>query len=124
MTSARLALALFLTLGIASSACAPSVGDASERSRRGPITLEEIQRSGVTTTAYDLVQNLRPEWFHSRTGNPIRVYLDEVRYGDDARSLAGLSVQNIRRIERIDSGRATARFGTGHLEGAFLVTSR
>lgn len=120
-------LALGLVLGVA--ACAPAGGEAVERARRGPITLEEIQGARVSGTAYELVQRLRPEWLviRGRQASPdegIVVYVNDQRVGRTAFALREVSVQDVRQIEKLDARIATNRFGPGHLHGAILVTTR
>jgi hypothetical protein len=111
-------------------ACAPPAGDAAERSRRGAITLSEIEGARVSGSAYDLVQNLRPEWLvlrgtQSMGGDGgIAIYVNDQRVGYGNGTLRGISAQDVRRMERLDARIATNRYGGGHLHGAILITSR
>jgi hypothetical protein len=108
-------------------ACAPTNGDAAQRSARGPVTAEEIQEAGIRGSALDALRQLRPEWLRSRTvEGQIRVYLDGSRYGNTAASLNGIPVQSVGRIERLSANAASTRFGSGsggHPEGAIAVTT-
>jgi hypothetical protein len=127
----RYALTLTFALGLVLTACAPAGGEAAQRGNRGPITLQDIEASMVSTNAYDLVQSLRPDWLQLRgtqtfsANQPgIIIYVNDTRYGSNVRSLSELDVRNVRRIERLDSRQATTRYGAGHLQGAILVTLR
>ena len=96
--------------------------------RRNTIFLEEIANSSATD-AYDLIETLRPHWlggrgvksFRSRTASNPVVYVDGQRHGDIL-SLTTLSVYNVVRIQYMNAGDATIRFGTGHPGGAILIT--
>lgn len=117
--------------------CAPAAE--TRRSSRSPITAAEIQEARITTSAFDAVRRLRPEWLvirgqsdiadrpPDRTGgvyganDDIRVYVDGQRYGYTAEALHTISVQGVRRIQRMTAREATARFGAGHFSGAFSI---
>jgi len=132
MTLARPVFALLLAFGLALPACAPSAGDAAERSRRGPITSADVEASMLSGNAYELVQSMRPEWLTLRGSQTfsggaqpgIIVYVNDQRVGGSSVALREISVRDVRRIERLDSRVATNRFGAGHLHGAILVTTR
>jgi hypothetical protein len=123
-SAALLMLACILVLG----ACG-STG-VQERGSRDVLTAEEIrQASGAT--AYDVVQQLRPQFLRVRSGRTIQasgptgpiVYVDNIRSGglDALRMIRAESVSEIRYINAAD---ATTRFGTGHMAGAILVRLR
>ena len=99
--------------------------------KRNPevISLEEIRASGDVQNAYDLVQRLRPTWLTFRGPSSINlttpelvVYFNGVRRGgpDTLRELELRGVKELRHLRGTD---ATQRFGTGHENGAILVTS-
>ena len=123
MTRTLIAVGLIFGLGLLLTACAPA-GDDVVRSARGPITAAEIADAGITTTALDAVQRVRPQWLHTRGGQAVRVYLDGNRFGDEIRSLAGIPAGNVHRIERLNPQQATTRWGGGHLGGAISVETR
>ncbi|HUF49561.1 MAG TPA: hypothetical protein VMN60_01930, partial [Longimicrobiales bacterium] len=81
--------------------------------------------------AYDLLTRLRPQWLRPRgsvsaqdpdAGYPV-VYLDGTRYGrpELLRSLRTDDVQSIQYLGPTD---ASTRYGTGHVGGVILVTTR
>jgi len=88
----------------------------------------EIDEAGPTS-AYDLVQKLRPMWLRKRgqtsftQEGDVVVYLDGTRLGA-REALRGVSTVNLESLEYIDAGRATNRFGAGHVNGAILLRSR
>ena len=99
---------------------------------RSILTANEIQmQKAGAWTAYDVIARLRPEYLRSRGAASLRnttpptavVYLDEMRYGG-INSLKSLSADQILRIEYINASDATTRFGTDHLGGAILVTTK
>jgi hypothetical protein len=122
--AAVLLLACILVLG----ACG-STG-VRERGSRDVLTAEEIQQASGAT-AYDVVQQLRPQFLRVRSGRTIQgggptgpiVYVDNIRSGglDALRMIRAESVSEIRYINAAD---ATTRFGTGHMAGAILVRLR
>lgn len=113
---------LLFSLGLFVAGCAPA-GETTRQSQRGAVTQSQIEASGVSTNAYDILQNLRPEWLTTMRGEPV-IYVDNVRHGNSVQSLRNISAQNIGRIERMTSTQASNRFGPGHLAGAILVTTR
>lgn len=117
-----LLFALMFSLGLIIAGCAPA-GETTRQSQRGPVTLTQIEASGVSTSAYDILQSLRPEWITSMRGEPV-IYVDNVRHGNSVQSLRSIAAQNVGRIERMTSTQASNRFGPGHMAGAILVTTR
>jgi hypothetical protein len=103
---------------------------------RGPqrdadlITFAEIEPLRVGT-AYEVVEQLRPEFFRTRGGASVRdatpveavVYLDGTRMGPPA-TLRGISKVTLKEIRYLDANGATMQFGVGHRGGAILVTTR
>src|ERR1043165_1131913 len=99
--------------------------------KRNPevISLEEIQASGDVQNAYDLVQRLRPTWLTFRGPSSINlatpelvVYFNGVRRGGPD-SLRELELRGVKELRHLRGTDATQRFGTGHENGAILVTS-
>lgn len=120
-------LAALLLWGCAST----GTGTAEKpRGSRYLIMEEEIVGSGATN-AYDVIQQLKPDWFLQSqrrgvksitiedSGEPV-VYVNDSRYGnvESLRSISSLNIVEIRFLQPSD---ATTRFGTGHVGGAFMV---
>jgi hypothetical protein len=103
---------------------------------RGPqrqadvITFAEIEPLRVAT-AYEVVEQLRPEFFRTRGSASVRdptpaeavVYLDGSRMGPPA-TLRSVSKTTLKEIRYLDANAATVQFGTGHRGGAILVVTR
>ncbi len=94
---------------------------------RDHIFADEIQ-SSAATNAFELIENLRPHWVEGRgikslrsrtASNPV-VYVDGQRHGDIL-SLTTIPAHNIVKIQRMNAGDATIRFGVGHPGGAILI---
>jgi hypothetical protein len=111
-------------------------GSAGERSGgsegRNVISLDDIEElSGSYGDAYQIVDRLRPRWLRSRGATSLRdpragypvVYIDGLRFGA-LQTLREIDAQSVERMELLSSSAATTRFGTGHMGGAILVTSR
>jgi len=109
------------------SACATGAPGAS-RPNPDLITRAEIDRESPSS-AYDLVQNLRPIWLRERGAvsfteeTDIVVYLDGSRLGG-RQELRNVYTQNIESLEFLDARKATNRFGSGHVNGAILIRTR
>jgi hypothetical protein len=127
MRLSALIAALFV-LGF--SACSSTKGPHGHYvpSSRNFIFADEIN-SSVATNAYDLIESLRPYWLRGRGPKSVRnrmasnpmAYVDGLRLGNIS-SLVSLPVHNIVKIEYMNSGDATIRFGTDHPGGAILIT--
>ena len=115
--------------GCASSGVVPTWQSTSEF-----VTSVEIQ-SANASTAYDLVNRLRPSWLRrggtnrmvqGRTATQITVvYLDGARMGD-AESLKGISALGINSMQWLDAAHAQALFhesGTEPIVGAIVLTT-
>ncbi len=82
-------------------------------------------------TAWDMIAHLRPEFLRTRGAlsprNPVpvraEVYVDNMHFGN-LESLKTLSAEQIVRVEYLNAGDATTRFGTGHMGGAILIQTR
>jgi hypothetical protein len=125
----RYAPAILLLL--TATACASvSRGDRT-RDTRHFISRAEIDENSAQT-AYDLVASLRPQWLWKRglqnlseaTGNEtLIVYMDNARLGPPE-TLRRVTLGSVRFIEYFDARRATQRWGTGHMQGAILVSTQ
>ena len=103
------------------------------RPRKDPnvISADELA-SRSTLTARQAIEQLRPQFLRTRgtttlgnaqTGDVIWVYLDGTRMGT-LEVLNSLSVHEIREIRYLNPSEATNRYGTGHVQGAILVTRK
>jgi hypothetical protein len=114
-----------VSLALLACASGPSSGGTSRN--RDVITLEEIEAQPIST-AYDLVQRVRPTWFRNRGPSSIRggspslpvVYVDEVWSGG-LESLRRVSTQIIREIRYINGRDATTKWGLDHGGGVIMV---
>jgi hypothetical protein len=97
------------------------------------LTHEEIAKSGVGGTAYDVISRLRPAFLVSRgqttltngtaaTSYP-NVYLDGVAYGDIT-SLRNLDSTQIAEIRMFQAWEAQTKFGMGNNGGVIAITTR
>lgn len=114
-------------VGLALLACASGPSSGGTSRNRDVITLEEIEAQPIST-AYDLVQRVRPGWFRNRGPSSIRggspslpvVYVDEVWSGGlDA--LRRVSTQIVREIRFINGRDATTKWGLDHGGGVIMV---
>ncbi len=138
-----LVLAATTALAACASSRPPSAGQAGEpqtaavtapnRPRKDPnlITEQEIA-SRPTLTARQVIEQLRPQFLRVRgtttLGNAasqdvIWVYLDGTRYGT-LEVLNNISANEVREIRYLNPSEATNRFGTGHVQGAILITRK
>ncbi|MFW6079709.1 MAG: hypothetical protein ACODAE_08815 [Gemmatimonadota bacterium] len=100
---------------------------------RDVITQEQIEAASGST-AYDIIREIRPRFLATRgsvrlaagadpsDSEPV-VYVDGVRFGG-LDSLHNVQKSDLLEVRRLGSGDATTRFGTGHVGGAILVTTR
>lgn len=123
---------LLVAATLAVAACASS----GARTTTASAPKETITRAQIDANhfvnAYDAVSTLHPTWLRRRGddtfGNPsafgsLVVYLDGVRMGD-AETLRQITASAIVTIRHLDAADATSRFGTGHGQGAILVSTR
>ena len=93
------------------------------------ITREQIERIENVSSAYAVVQRLRPNWLRKRgptsISNPsdILVYVEGSRYGPPE-SLRRINTLDIESMRFLSDDRATMRYGTGHDHGVIEVTLR
>lgn len=103
-------------------------GSTSSYSSSDTLTLQEI-RDAHTSTAFDVVRKLRPMWLQTRgretINNPseIAVYLDGIRSGGPA-FLETIPSSAVTSMRYIDAATATQRWGTNHVHGAIMVSTR
>ena len=103
------------------------------RPRRDPnlITAEELA-SRPTLTARQAIEQLRPQFLRIRgtttlgnaqTEDVIWVYVDCTRMGT-VEVLNNIGTHEVREIRYLNPSEATNRYGTGHVQGAILVTRK
>jgi hypothetical protein len=87
-----------------------------------------IEESGITRSAYEVVQSLRPIWLRGRgptsySGSQYpKVYIDGIhRRGTPKEALRQISVQRVQAIRFLGAGEATMQFGGGNENGVILV---
>lgn len=83
-----------------------------------------------TSSAFDAVQRLRPQWLSRPTAptlqpgsNPVMVYLDRHPLGP-LETLRSLTTEQIEQMEFVSGRDATTRYGTGHPSGVIEITTR
>jgi hypothetical protein len=94
------------------------------------IALDEIEASN-TTNAYDLINQVRPNWLRGRGQPSIRysqvqlpvVYLEDRRQGD-LNVLRSFPTGSIAELRYINATTATTRFGNGHAGGVIQIVPR
>ncbi|HST62913.1 MAG TPA: carboxypeptidase-like regulatory domain-containing protein [Longimicrobium sp.] len=108
--------------------------------RRRLIARDEVANTRVST-AFDLVQALRPQWLRARGSNsmrivtrgdanwvadesPIIVYQDGRVLGPGVEMLRSIPHASIEQVEYFDAAEAQQRWGVGHPQGAIHVISK
>jgi len=118
---------MLLALALAIPACASGRGGKSS-SNPNLLTEEEIVAAGYTD-AYSTIQALRPNWLLVRgattfgSPHPIRVYLDEQRYGG-VDALKNISTQQVGAMRYYNGIQASERWGLDNGGGAIQVVTR
>lgn len=137
-TAEQAAAAVSSQSQVMEAAAAPAAGD-----RRRLIGRAEVERTTVSS-AFDLVQSLRPQWMRARGADALRtqtvetlrgaqqaitdesaiiVYVDGRRLGN-LDMLRTVSYGDIDRVEYYDGVEAQQRWGTGHSQGVIHVITR
>lgn len=118
-------ICLALLFGLA--ACTSTErGARSDQSSENTIKFDELSITVTGKTAYEVIQEVRPQWLQTRGQDSIRdpgevmVYLERTEYGS-VDSLQQLNAENIDSVEYLDSGQAQFRFGPGNTQGAIVV---
>ncbi len=119
-------------LGV-SAGCGPTPMNTPYPTRnRNVLLVDEITAAkGMGGSAYDMIAQLRPEFLRSRGATSLRnttpptaiVYLDGVKYGD-LQSLRQISGEHVTRVDYLNGSEATTRFGTDHVGGAIIITTK
>jgi hypothetical protein len=117
-------------LGMAVVGCGPRVlpgGATPARADPQFISLVEIRDSGEST-AYEVVQALRPLWLNKRGAQSIQydtdilVYMGNARIGELS-ALRQISAASIASMRFLDAKAANYRFGMGHPNGAIVLST-
>ncbi|MBA4156979.1 MAG: hypothetical protein H0X65_05835 [Gemmatimonadetes bacterium] len=122
---------LLLACVVLATACATAPAPDGTVARRNPtlITAEEIQASSASNVA-ELIQSLRPSWVRGArvTGaggedaGSVAVFLNQARLGGLS-ELQQMTLGGITSITFVDARTATQRWGTGHSQGAIVVST-
>ena len=122
-----LVIALFTTIACAARTEGIQPDPPPSTDRIIPSELEDV----TADNAYDIVQQLRPQWFRIRgptsllvpEGERPAVYVDNIRYGD-FEVLHDFPLNEILEIRFINGPDATNRWGTGVVAGVIEVIRR
>jgi hypothetical protein len=126
--------------GCASSGTSTTAGETQtavvsspQRPRKDPNVITEAElASRSTLTARQAIEQLRPQFLRTRgtttlgnaqTADVIWVYFDGTRMGT-LDVLNNIGVHEIREIRYLNPSEATNRYGTGHVQGAILVSRK
>ena len=128
----RIALAVMLFATVAGCGTGRASTEPYPSRNRMVLFPDEIAKYGTTgRTAYDMIRLLRPEFLRSRGVVSLRdqtpptatIYLDGVRYGD-LQSLKLISAEQLTSVQYLSGSEATTRYGTDHVGGAILITTK
>jgi hypothetical protein len=107
--------------------CATTSGTTGARGNSNIITEQEIAAAQVST-AYEVIQKLRPNFLHSRGATSIQttapstpnVYVDGQRYGD-TNSLRNISAMNVVGIRYYSVSEGAIKFGMDNASGVIEI---
>lgn len=142
MSSRRHALSLIVLGALAGCASSSGSGTAATTTNGQTGTRPARRDSNVITAEelaaapqgdlYSAVQQLRPNFMQMRgatsfgvaTGpEVIQVYVDGILVGDTS-MLKQYQTRDIKEVRKLSAADATQKYGTGHSQGAILVTRR
>lgn len=128
--TAPLWVLLATILGIGLFGCGSTDGTRRGPSDRNRITTEQVREVAPRhSTAYGIVENLRPLWLRKRgrtsvtNEGDIAVYVDGSRFGTPA-SLRNISAFSVDSMRFLPPAEATNRYGTGHVHGIIMVYTK
>lgn len=111
------------------------VGCSSASSARRPgarqsnvITMDQVNATRYST-AFEVVQALRPQWLRGRgrtsvnLSESVKVYIDDALLGEPEQ-LRNITARSIGSIRYLDANEATQRWGMDHGQGAIMVSTR
>ncbi len=119
----------WLVLVAATSACVVGAPGPSRGTSQGDITRLELE-DVLGESAFQAVEQLRPAWlFYRRTPTIVNANPEPAVYVDQAKLLAlddlrTIPAQDVERIRFLSARDATTIYGTGHMWGAIVVTTR
>jgi hypothetical protein len=96
------------------------------------LTRDEIAKSGLVGSAFDIISRLRPSYLVSRGQSSIKgesstlwpnVYLDGIAYGD-IQSLRTIDSFQIAEVRLYQAWEAQTKFGMGNPNGVIDITTR
>lgn len=124
---------------LAVAGCAAGAQSSESRGSGDVITAEQLATIQVST-AYEAVQQLRPQFLRQRgvttlrgagpegqptgineTGTELVVYVDKMRAGGVER-LHDIGIEGVAEIRYVNARDATTMYGTGHAGGVIEVT--
>lgn len=116
-----------LTLFLIGCATTDADKQRGSRAQLNQITAEEIAAINLSS-AFDVVQSLRPNWLRERgpvslrnpQANQVVIYVDGTRLGG-MEFLRQIRAGTIASMEYLSGPEATFRFGINHVGGAILV---
>lgn len=109
-------------------ACSSSPRQRSSARQTQVITMAEIDAVRYST-AFEVVEALRPQWLRTRgrtsfrAHESVKVYLDDSLLGDPEQ-LRSITTRSISSIRFMDGTEATTRWGLDHGHGAIIVSTR
>lgn len=122
----RVVLAALLAGFVVACSSTPRQRTTSRQQR--VITMEEIDAVRYST-AFEVVEALRPQWLRTRgttsfrARESVKVYLDDSLLGEPAQ-LRQITARSISSIRFMDGTEATTRWGLDHGHGAIIVSTR
>lgn len=125
----RVSLVLVFLLGGVLGCASTEEGSSSGDSSPDRLVFSDLDASVSGRTAYDVIEEHRPQWLRRRgrtsINNPaeVNIYLEGTKYGT-VESLRDISAENVELAEHLDSGEAQFRFGPGNTQGAIVVYLR
>ena len=118
---------LWVLAAVLLAGCAAGSGNGGGGDRN--VITEETLAEYSGQNAYEVSQRLRPAWLRARgmgmdsSTEGVMVYVDGAPLsGTD--ELRTWDVNQVQEIRYLDARDATTRFGTGHSNGAILVTTK
>lgn len=121
----RAMLAVALPILLIACSSGPRTRNSARQQRL--ITTEEIDAIRYSS-AFEVVQALRPQWLQTRGATTlgresVKVYLDDSLLGEP-QSLRQITARSIASIRFMDGNEATTRWGLDHGQGAIVVSTR
>ncbi len=117
-----------LAILILAAGCTAATGGTTIRSNPDIILREDIIATN-RSTAYEVIEMLRPIWLQPRSGQSVNrpggitVFINDVRYGD-IQSMRSIPSVDIHLIQRYSATAASQRWGPGHSEGVIFISTQ